>query len=117
MIKRAAGIARIDVLDSERSHVGRKLEHRQERRARLFADFDRVPGMILVPVREGDVCDALQECSRATAVIAAIDSVKRVVAGDSASGSRPPAVGYLALRGRAQHGRAPLAAPRCRGLV
>ena len=42
VIERAAGIARVDLLDALPCQVGGKLVHGKQRRPRLLADGDRV---------------------------------------------------------------------------
>jgi hypothetical protein len=39
--------------------IGRKLVHGEERGTRLLADAHRIPGMVLVPVGERDMGDAV----------------------------------------------------------
>ena len=59
VMERAAGVAGIDLLHPLAGEIGRKLVHGKELRAGLLADAQRIPGMVLVPVGERHVGDAV----------------------------------------------------------
>ena len=64
VMERAAGIAAIDLVHSMAGEIGRKLVHGEELGVRLLTDAQRIPGMVLMPVGErhmGDAVDRLMD--------------------------------------------------------
>ena len=52
MVKRAAGIGRIDFVHTAARHIGGELVHGQELGGGLLADPHGIAGMVLMPMRE-----------------------------------------------------------------
>ena len=59
MVKRAAGIARIDFVHAAARHIGGELVHGQELGVGLLADPHGIAGMVLMPMRERHMRHAL----------------------------------------------------------